>query len=274
MNVKSYLLVAALPVTAGLAVTLAMGQPRVHENSRRINTDPIYVKNQENSLKLASLGHTAIFHGNYVLAERELRQSIALDASGGEVGAWSDLGRTLEEQGRTEEAYAAYKEAFDSPKRGGYSSFPHDVGTLTHYGIMCENNGQHEAAVRAYNKAVDELNPSPTKVALDIPADPKGTPIPRLRALLDVMRGLTAGEEKNLPGGQNRSGEALEAFQEAAQQEPNDARVQYYLGYGSQKAGQFAAAQAAYGRASRLDTAGAVKAAAVEGARAAQVRRR
>ena len=274
MNIKLCLLIAALPVTAGLAMTLAAGQPKVHENSRRINTDPTYVRNQENSLRLSSMGHSALLRNNYILAEKELRRSITLDASGGTCNTWSDLGRALEEQGRSEEAYVAYKEAFDSPKRGSYSNFPSDVETLTHYGIMCENNGEHEAAVHAYNKAVGELNPRQTMVALDVPIDPKDTPVPRLRALLNVMRGLTAGEEKNLTGGQDRSGEALDAFQEAAQQQPNDAWVQYYLGYGYQKAGQFGAAVAAYGRAAQLDKSGTVKAAAMEGAQAARSRLR
>ena len=188
---------------------------------------------------------------------------------GGDHETWADLGRALDEQGRSEEAYTAYREAYDNPKRGGSSNFPHDVETLTHYGIMCEDHGQHEAAVRAYNKAVGEINPRQTSVTLDVPADPQQTPAPHLRALLDVMRGLTIGEEKNVAGGQDRTDEALAAFQAAAQQEPNDARVNYYLGYGYlgygyQKAGHVRAAQTAFAKAARLDTEGTIKAAALK----------
>ncbi len=262
MKTKPFMFGLAVVIPAvGLVACLALGQPKVHEHSRRMNTNPEHVKKQQESLDLSSLGHSALFHKNYSLAEKELRQSIALDSSGGFVNTWADLGRALDEQGRSEEAYAAYREAYDSPTRGGYSSFPNDVETLTHYGIMCEDHGQHRAAVQAYNKVETELNPRQTEVALDIPDAPEATDAPHLRALLDVMRGLTIGEEKNLPGGQDRKEEALEAFQEAAQQQPDDARVQYYLGYGYQKAGQPGQAQSAYKKAAQLDHEGAVKAA-------------
>ncbi len=254
----------AVAVAFGLLACLALGQPKVHENSRRIDTNPEHIKQQQESLDLSSLGHSALFHKNYGLAEKELRQAIALNNSGGDVGEWADLGRALDERGQSEEAYAAYREAYDNPKRGGSSNFPHDVETLTHYGIMCEDHGQHENAVRAYNKAVEELNPRQTNVALDVPANPQQTSAPHLRALLNVMRGLTIGAEKDVAGGQDRSDEALAAFQEAAQQEPNDARVSYYLGYGYQKTGNVKAAQTAFARAAHLDTEGIVKAAALK----------
>lgn len=135
---------------------------------------------------------------------------------------------------------------------------------------MCEDNNQHEAAVRAYNKAAGELNPRQIGVALDISADPTKTPALHLRALLDVVRGLTAGEEVNLPAGQDRYEEALLAFKSAAQQQPNDPRVQYYLGYGYQKTGQLAASKAAFEQAARLDTEGTIKAAAQENLAAIQ----
>lgn len=253
--------IAVAVLVVGLATCLALGQPKVQEHSRRINTNPEYVRNQQESLRLFSKGHADLYYKNYALAEKELRQAITLNASGGDVGMWADLGRALDEQGRSEEAYAAYRESYDNSTRGGYSNFPNDVETLTHYGIMCEDHGQHGAAVKAYNKAATELNPRQTGVALDVPDDPDATDAPHLRALLGVMRGLTIGEEKNLPGGQDRKEEALEAFQEAAQQQPDDARVQYYLGYGYQKVGQVGQAQSAYKKAAQLDQEGTIKAA-------------
>ena len=89
MKTKSMVfgLTAVIPLI-GLIACLALGQPKVHENSRRINTNPEYLKQQQESLNLSSLGHSAPFHKNYALAEKELRQSIALDASGGDAGAW------------------------------------------------------------------------------------------------------------------------------------------------------------------------------------------
>jgi Flp pilus assembly protein TadD len=272
-RLKIVLASGSIVTVVGLSLAVSFAHPGIREMSRQVG-GPVYQQRMQRVLRLSDEGHTALYHGDYALAEKKLRQSLALDTTGGDAGIWRDLGRALEAQGRSLEAHTAYREAFDNPTRRGSSSFPDDIGALTHYSIMCEDSGQHEAAVRAYNKAVEELSPRQTSVELTVPADARETPTPHLRALLDVLRGLTIGEEKNVAGGQDRSGEALEAFREAAQQQPNDARVQYYLGYGSQKVGQFTAARAAYGRAARLDTAGVVKAAAAEGVRAAQARRR
>ena len=263
-NTLSLFMSASVLIVAGTFLSIALGaNSGIRSMSRRVG-GPAYQQRMQKVLNLADAGHSALYHHDYARAVEDLQQSINLDGSGGNAGTWADLGRALDEQGRSEEAYAAYREAYDNPKRSGSSNFPHDVETLTHYGIMCENHGQHESAVRAYNKAVEELNPRQTSVALDVPADPQQTPAPHLRALLDVMQGLTIGEEKNVAGGQDKSDEALAAFQAAAWQEPNDARVNYYLGYGYQKAGNVKAAQIAFARAAHLDTEGTVKAAAMK----------
>ncbi len=204
---------------------------------------------------------------NPAAAETYYRRATVVDPY--PTDAWIGLARAADAQGKDSQALAAYRQTFDPPSGSGlYSSFPSDVESLARYGLLSEGAGQHEAAVKAYDQAAERLNPKP-----DVPLGGAGASAAHLRAMLHVVRGVAFAEAKE-HSGQNKDTEALEAFQEAAQQEPNDARVQYYLGYGFQKAGQFAAAQAAYGRASRLDTAGAVKAAAVEGARAAQARRR
>ncbi len=204
---------------------------------------------------------------NPAAAETYYRRATVVDPY--PTDAWIGLARAADAQGKDSQALAAYRQTFDPPSGSGlYSSFPSDVESLARYGLLSEGAGQHEAAVKAYDQAAERLNPKP-----DVPLGGAGASAAHLRAMLHVVRGVAFAEAKE-HSGQNKDTEALEAFQEAAQQEPNDARVQYYLGYGFQKAGQFAAAQAAYGRASRLDTAGAVRAAAVEGARAAQARRR
>ena len=255
---------ASVMAIAGAFLSIALAANSGIRSMSRRTGGPAYQQRMQKVLKLADAGHSALFHHNYALAAEDLQRSIALDSGGGDAGTWADLGRALNEQGRSEDAYAAYQEAYDNPKRGGSSNFPHDVETLTHYGIMCEDHGQHEAAVRAYNKAVEEMNPRQTNVALDVPADPQQTPALHLRALLDVMRGLSIGEEKNVAGGHDRNDEALAAFQEAAQQQPNDARVNYYLGYGYQKVGDVKAAQSAFAKAATLDHGDIKKAALKE----------
>ena len=223
------------------------------------------------SFNLSALGRKAVARSNYAAAERYFRQALALYPRSDE--AKTGLAQTLDREGRLDEASTAYGSAYTgSDALSVYSTFPSDIAALARHGLVSEEAGKHQEAVKSYDMARQWFN-TKLPVPLTDEFDPKGMPSPRLKAMLRTIQGVALMDSKSQDG-QDRSGEALEAFQEAAQQEPNDARVQYYLGYGFQKAGQFAAARAAYGRASRLDTAGAVKAAAVEGARAAQARRR
>ncbi len=201
---------------------------------------------------------------NPAAAEVYYRQATSINSQ--PTDAWMGLARASDVQGKQSQALSAYQKVFGSLSGASvYSTFPSDVEALARYGTLCEDAGQHDAAVRACNQAGERLNPRP-RVQLSVPTD-RQVASPELHAVLEVVRGIALDQ-------QGMRSESFAAFSRAADLQPNDARVQYYLGYGLQKAGQFAAAQAAYGRASRLDTAGAVKAAAVEGARAAQARRR
>lgn len=191
---------------------------------------------------------------NPAAAETYYRQATATNA--GLSDAWIGLARACDAQGKDAQALAAYQQTFAPPSGSGlYSSFPSDVESLARYGILSEDAGQHEAAAKAYNQAIERLNPKPGVSMGSI-----GTVPAQAKAMLNVVRGIALSEAKE-HSGQDRDSEAVEAFQEAAKQQPNDARVQYYLGYGYQKAGQFAAAQTAFGKAARLDNEGAVKAA-------------
>ena len=201
--------------------------------------------------KLTEMGDHAL-PTNPAVAETYYRQATATDASPSD--AWIGLARACDVQGKDVQALAAYQQTFAPPSGSGlYSSFPSDVESLARYGILSEDAGQHEAAAKAYNQAIERLNPKPGVSMGSVGADSA-----QVKAMLNVVRGIALSEAKE-HSGQDRNSEAVEAFQEAAQQQPNDARVQYYLGYGYQKTGQFAAAQAAFGKAARLDTEGAVK---------------
>lgn len=179
--------------------------------------------------------------------------------------AWLGLGRAMDAQGKSTEAFPAYKQAFDPPSGAGlYSSFPSDVASFVRYGMLCEEAGQHEAALKVYNQACDRLNPKP-----DVPLKADALPSQQLRARLEMVRGVALAEAKD-HSGQDRDAEALQAFQAAAQKQPSDPFVQFYLGYGLRKAGRFAEAQAAFQKAAVLDTEGTVKAAAGDNLRAVQ----
>lgn len=203
-------------------------------------------------------------------AENYYRQATVVDPY--PTDAWLGLARASDSQGKTLQALTAYRRVFNPPYGSGlYSSFPADVEALARYGSLSEEAGQHESAMKAYGQAVETLNPKP-----DVPLPPLSAGnynAPCLRALLDVVRGVALAGTKEHDG-QDKSAEALQAFQSAAQQYPNDARVQFYLGYGLRKAGQFAQAQAAFQRAAQMDTDGTVKTVMEENLRAVQAHRR
>lgn len=183
--------------------------------------------------------------------------------------AWLGLARAMDAQGKSAQALPAYRQAFAPPSGAGlYSNFPADVASYARYGALCAEAGQHEAALKVYNQAWDRLNPKP-EVALQA-AD---LPPQKLRARLDVVRGIALAEAKE-HSGQDRDAEALQAFQKAAQRQPDDPQVQFYLGDGLRRTGHFAEAQAVLQRASAIDTEGTVKAAAEKNLRAVQAHRR
>ena len=118
--------------------------------------------------------------------------------------------------------------------------------------------------MKVYTQAGDRLNPKP-----DVPLGVADLSPQNIRARLDMVRGIALAEAKD-HSGQNRDKEALQAFQKAAQEQPDDPQVQFYLGSGLRKVGKFAEARAAFQKAAALDTEGTIKAATEENLRAVQ----
>ncbi len=223
------------------------------------------------SFRLSRLGRRALAQSNYPVAEQFFRQALAAYPRSDE--AKTGLAQALEGEGRSDEASNAYRDAFKGANPlSSYSTFPSDIAALARHGIVSEEAGEYQEAVKSFNMARQWLN-NKAVVPLNESFDPKGLPTPQLRAMLEVVRGVALIESKNQDG-QDRSAEALEAFGQAARLEPNDARVQFYHGYGLRKAGQFAEAQAAFQKAAQLDTEGTVKAATEDNLRAVQAHRR
>jgi len=239
-----------------IEVQSAVGQPYDLKREARDNKYEQLVEQGDRALA-----------SNPQAAENYYRQASLLIAY--RPDAWLGMARATDAQGKSAEALPYYRQAFAPPSGAGlYSSFPADVASFARYGTLCEETGQHEEAAKIYNQSCDRLNPKP-----DVPLQAANLSPQQLRALLDVVRGIALAESRT-HSGQDRDGEALQAFQAAAQQYPNDARVQFYLGHGLRKAGQFAQAQAAFQRAAQLDTEGTVKAATEENLRAVQAHRR
>ena len=204
---------------------------------------------------------------NPVLAEGYYQKAASLIAY--RPDAWLGLARARDAQGKSTQAFPAYRQAFNPPSGSGlYSSFPSDVASFARYGALCVENGQQEEAMKVYTQAGDRLNPKP-----DVPFGVADLSPQNLRARLDMIRGIALAEAKE-HSGQDRDKEALQAFQKAAQEQPNDPHVQFYLGYGLRKAGKFAQAQTAFQKAAALDTEGTVKGATEENLRAVQAHRR
>lgn len=178
--------------------------------------------------------------------------------------AWMGLARASDAQGKKAQALSAYGRVFGPSGSGMYSNFPSDVEALARYGTLCEAAGQHDVALRACNYAGSRLNPKP-EVPVGVPLDRPVAPA-ELHAMLDVVRGIALDQ-------QGRGSESLAAFRQAALFLPNDARVQFYLGDGLRKAGQFTQARTALEKGAALDKEGTVKAAA-ESLRAIQAHRR
>lgn len=223
------------------------------------------------SSNLSALGRKALARSDFAAAEEDFRQALATYPRSDE--AKTGLAQALEGQGRSDEASNIYRDAFKGANAlSSYSTFPNDIAALARHGIVSEEAGEHQEAVKSYNMARQWLN-NKAVVPLNESFDPKGLPTPQLRAMLEVVRGVALMESKNQDG-QDRSTEALEAFSQAARLQPNDARVQFYHGYGLRKVGKFTQAQAAFQRAARLDTEGTVKAVTAENLRAVQAHRR
>jgi tetratricopeptide (TPR) repeat protein len=183
--------------------------------------------------------------------------------------AWLGLARARDAQGKSTQALPAYRQAFNPPSGSGlYSSFPSDVASLARYGALCAENGQQEEAMKVYTQAGDRLNPKP-----DVPLGAAYLSPQNLRARLEMVRGIALAEAKE-HSGEDRDKEALEAFQKAAHEQPDDPQVQFYLGYGLRKAGRFAQSQAAFQKAATLDTEGTIKGATEENLRAVQAHRK
>ena len=243
----------------------ATGRPHLHERSTVVAPyDPKRIALDKKYEQLLEQGDRALTE-DPAAAEGYYREAASLDSYRND--AWKGLGRALDAQGKTAQALSAYHQAFESPAGlGEYSTFPNDIETLARYGTLCEASGQHEAAVRAYQKAQQQLNPRPN-IPMDLSPEAQAKPTPQLTAMLEVVRGLALNR-------QNKAEEAVTAFKHAAALQPNDERVQFYLGYGYRKAGQFAAAQSAFQKAANLDPEGTVAAATEENIRAVQAHRR
>jgi len=200
---------------------------------------------------------------NPAAAEALYRQATAVDPQ--QTDAWMGLARASDAQGKKAQAFSAYDRVFGSSGSGVYSTFPSDVEALARYGTLCEDAGQRDTAIRACNQAAERLNPRP-KASLGVRLD-RPVASSELHAMLGVVRGIALDQ-------QGKRSESLAAFRQAASLQPDDARVQFYHGYGLRKAGQFAEAQAALERAAALETEGPVKAATEEDLRAVQAHQR
>lgn len=197
-------------------------------------------------------GFTALHTGQYTAAEDDARHVLAV-SHGQDILAPELLAESLDAQGKNAEALAAYQTLADQG-----SGSPR---VLLPYALLLLKDGRWPEAVASYNKAAPSIafgqliagaghftaaNPEPTT----------------LGAAIHVGLGLTYLSSADWAGNSRRD-RGMEHLQEALRLVPNSALANYYYGYGLQKIGRRAEAQAAFKKTAALDD-GNIKAAALK----------
>lgn len=234
--------------------------------------NPAQVRATDQYNTFTKIGNALLAVGDYAGAEANYRQATEAVSTFSE--GWIHLAQALDYEGDTQEAFVAYRKAFVPPPNITFTSFvPRDVEGLARYGLLCEQSGQHEAAVQSYNKA-REWGDSVYLKPLDKSLDVKVTSPLLATAMLNMLRGFSIENDDYQNGSHRRSQEALTVFQDAARALPNDPRTRFYLAYGLRKDGQFKQAYLEFQNAAQLDKDGFIKSEAEKNIRAVQANQR
>ena len=205
--------------------------------------------------KLELAAKAAKARGNYSLAEAYYRAETQLPRYAVPVWDWVDLGLVLDYQGKHKAAYAAYSKGLGPGNGRAGPGLSTQAEADARFGLMCKDRGLHGEACECYYAWRTKGVPLDMEF-LGFTLDPHTTSSSLVRSrLLDAL-GITLEGERAQP-----NPEAMADFRAAVRMTPNAPRTQFSLAYGLRRAGQFAAAEAALGRASRLDKSGGLRAA-------------
>jgi tetratricopeptide (TPR) repeat protein len=252
MKIRPFKMAQTLLVVLGCGLGLsavALGQSGMSPNPDGTSPAALTPQQQNQSNQRQQVDQAAVKAlqaGQYDDAAADARQAIAMDAS--DILGPKVLAQALDAKGDTSGALSAYKALAD----------PDD---LIPYALLLLRQGNWAEALATYEKALPYIGEgnllrADNNFSLD-------TPQPQaLEAAIHVARGLTYNiGDIVTPHAQNDK--ALTEFQKATALAPDSALANYYVGYGLQRMGRRADAQAAFKKAAALDQSnGDVKAAA------------
>ncbi len=204
--------------------------------------------------RLDQASAAALDAGQYAEAENNARQSLSIGHDSGL--AQELLASALNAQGKKQEALEVYKEMTNEGDAFPRNQLP--------YALLLLNSGQWAPAVTAYNKAL--LTLADGKL---VRANSHFSPVVLEPAALGTAIHIALGLTYNWSGswGQHQQDDkALLEYTKALQLAPNSDLANFYYGYGLQKLGRKAQANAAFQKTVKM-AKGEVKAAAEQALR-------
>lgn len=230
----------------GLGATITLGEtsgnPKhvdAQERARR--------QNLQTATIIYKQGVAAFEEHDFVAAETDFRESLALVPSG---DTYSGLAEVLAAQERTDEAMEVYRMLFHpAPGVAFGGTFMMRAGLK--YALLLNQKHQWAEAVSLYEAALPDL-PDNGMAKINTHFDANNPQLVAFEAAAHVALGIDVSWNGNLIGGSDRT-LAFKEFAKAVQLAPNWATANYYYGYAWQ----------------HLDPKGSVKKATEASARAA-----
>lgn len=249
---------AVILVVIAFAVYSVYSTLRAHYyGSRELVTSkssPELFHQDTKALELYGKGSNELESGKLTAAEATFRR--AIKTGGGNVNITRlnlyGLAQVLEKQGRMQEAYVVYCNAF--PRMTSTSILDSDALALARYARVCDETGHWKEAVQLYGRAVGLLPLNSGDPTLKIRFSPSIPQQVRLVTILNIMIGISLGDH-------SEDNEALILLKDTVRKHPDCPLAQYYFGRALVKARRPVEAKAAFERANQLGNSD-VKAAA------------
>ncbi len=246
-------------VTGNIGAAMAQSQQsfpfKAKNGSHKSPMTPERKANEAEKYRLGMAAGAALDAQNYEEAEADARQSIALGQDSGLAREF--LAEALYAQGKTEEAFQAYKDLWDVGEENSDLLLP--------YSLMLLKSGHWAQAVTVFNKATIFTGSSAIggKEAFHSVYGHFSPSVPQprqLAAAIHVAWGV-ADEQPSSPGRRPQDVKALQEYQQAIILQPNSPVAHLFYGHWMLKKHRLSEARAAFAKAAQFGP-GDVKAAA------------